>query len=158
MKHPEIEALGRLSYGLYVLTSFHGDEMNGMIASWVSQISHAPFLIMAAVHPHRYTHHLIEQSGYFALHILSKDQKDFLQRFKGPDPGAKFEGLAWQKGETGCPVFEECIACLECAVKKTLSPGNHTLFIGEVQCARMKRKSEIPLTSLDYNGFYLGRD
>ncbi len=31
-----------MTYGIYVLTSFHKEEVNGMIASWVSQISYAP--------------------------------------------------------------------------------------------------------------------
>jgi flavin reductase (DIM6/NTAB) family NADH-FMN oxidoreductase RutF len=55
-----------MTYGIYVLTSFYKEEINGMIASWVSQVSYDPLLIMAAVHTHRYSHHLIEKAGAFA--------------------------------------------------------------------------------------------
>ncbi|MEJ2286300.1 MAG: flavin reductase, partial [Desulfobacterales bacterium] len=38
-----------MTYGIYVLTSCHQQEINGMIASWVSQVSYTPPLIMVAV-------------------------------------------------------------------------------------------------------------
>jgi len=119
-----IEALGKMTYGIYVLTTFHKDEINGMIASWASQISYDPPLIMITVHPNRYSHQLIEKSGYFALHVLAKNQKDFLKRFKGPDPRTKFSSLQWVRGKTGCPILGECVAFLECEVKTGLNPGN----------------------------------
>lgn len=151
------QALGQMTYGIYVLTTFYEQEVNGMIASWVSQISYDPLLLMAAVHPNRYSHGLIEQSGCFALHVPAKGQSDFLQRFKGPDPGKKFADLAWRRETTGCPIIENCLAWLECQVKKTYRPGNHTLFVGEVVSAGTGVEGP-PLTTLDYDGVYLGRN
>jgi flavin reductase (DIM6/NTAB) family NADH-FMN oxidoreductase RutF len=145
-----------MTYGIYVLTSFYRQEINGMIASWVSQVSYNPPLMMAAVHPNRYTHHLIEQSGFFALHALAKEQADFLNRFKGPDPAAKFKSIQWQRGQTGCPVLKACLAYFECEVKTRYDPGNHTLFLGEVLNARNLAEGE-PLNTSDYEGVYLGR-
>ena len=81
MKAEWKKALATMTYGIYGLTSFHEEEINGMIASWVSQVSYDPLLIMVAVHQNRYSHHLIEQSGCFALHVLTRDQSDFLRRF-----------------------------------------------------------------------------
>ena len=43
-----IEIFGRMTYGLYVLTTCHEGLHNGMIASWVSQVSHNPPLLMVA--------------------------------------------------------------------------------------------------------------
>ena len=63
MKDKWIRALGSMTYGIYVLTSFYEEEINGMIASWVSQVSYDPLLIMVAVHPNRYSHNLIDKSG-----------------------------------------------------------------------------------------------
>ncbi len=150
------QALGQMTYGIYVLTTFYQEEINGMIASWVSQISYDPLLLMAAVHPNRYSHGLIEQSGCFALHVPAKGQSDFLRRFKGPDPGKKFADLAWQRGTTGCPIIENCLAWFECRVTATYRPGNHTLFLGEVVGAGVGIGGN-PLTTLDYDGVYLGR-
>ncbi|MBN2126341.1 MAG: flavin reductase [Deltaproteobacteria bacterium] len=157
MEREVLQALGRMSYGIYVLTTSHESEVNGMIASWVAQVSHDPPLIMAAVHPNRYSHHLIQKSGAFALHLLTRDQGELLTRFKGPDPGKKFESLAWSRGATGCPILRDCAGYMECAVRAAYSPGNHTLFIGEVLEARTLSEGP-PLTTLDYKGMYVGKD
>lgn len=152
-----LQALGNMTYGLYVVTAGNGQNIGGMIASWVSQVSYAPPLIMLAVHPKRYTHHLIRDYASFVLHVLDKGQKDFLSRFKGPSPAGKLSGLKWTPGITGAPVLADCPASLECRVIHFLAPGNHTLFIGEVVQAG-RRKEALPLTSLDYSGMYVGKE
>ncbi|MGD9175053.1 MAG: flavin reductase family protein [Desulfobacterales bacterium] len=151
-----VEAFGKMTYGIYVLTSKAGEAVNGMIASWVSQVSYDPPLIMVAVHPNRYSHQLIEKGGCFALHVLSGEQTDFLARFKRPDVNLKFSALAWTTGLTGCPILSDCLAYLECALKTHYRPGNHTLFIGEVIEAGISKDGK-PFTSLDYDGVYLGK-
>ena len=121
MQEGWLKALGKMTYGIYVLTSCHKEEINGMIASWVSQVSYEPLLIMAAVHPNRYSHRLIEQSGCFALHVIDRQQTEFLARFKGPDPKSKFSSVQWERGKTGCPILNDCMAYLECKVKAAYS-------------------------------------
>ncbi|MBN1103363.1 MAG: flavin reductase [Deltaproteobacteria bacterium] len=150
------DALGRMTYGIYVLTSAQGAQINGMIASWASQVSHEPPLIMVAIHPNRYSHALVEKSRAFALHVLDRNQKNLIRRFKGPDPQAKFESLSWVRGKTGSPILQECIACVECEVRAKYEPGNHSLFVGEVVQAHVFLQSD-PLSTLDYEGVYQGR-
>ncbi len=156
MKHEWIQAFGKMTYGIYVLTTYYKEEINGMIASWVSQVSYDPLLIMVAVHPNRYSHRLIEQSGCFALHVLDKRQTAIMSRFKGLDPQAKFSSFQWEKGETGCPIVRDCIAYLDCRLKTSYAPGNHTLFIGEVVDGQIFSQGD-PLSTSDYDGVYLGR-
>jgi len=150
--------LGKITNGIYVLTTSYKEEINGMIISWVSQVSYEPPLVMVAIHPNRYCHDMVKQSGFFALHVLSKNQADLIGHFKGPDPGAKFKTIEWSKGnETGCPILKKCIAHMECEVQANHSPGNHTLFIGKVKNARVLSDDEI-LSTLDYSGTYLGKN
>jgi flavin reductase (DIM6/NTAB) family NADH-FMN oxidoreductase RutF len=155
MKSKWLSALGKMTYGIYVLTSFKGEEINGMIASWVSQISYEPPLVMAAVHPNRYSHHTIDKSGCFALHILNKDQKDYLSRFKEPDPGAKFSSIQWNRGITGCPILTDCIAYMECKIVSRIQPGNHTLYIGEIVEADIFSDA-VAMSTQDYAATYIG--
>ncbi|UCG08472.1 MAG: flavin reductase [Desulfobacterales bacterium] len=152
-----IQVLGKMTYGIYVLTTFYEDEINAMIASWVSQVSYDPPLVMTAIHPDRYSHRLLEQSRCFALHVPAKNHMDYLSRFKGPDPKAKLDGIQWVKGKTGCPILKQCVAYVECRVRNSYNPGNHTLFIGEVVDARIC-SAEKPLSTLDYKGQYLRKD
>ncbi len=148
--------LAQMTYGIYLLTTRYESTINGMIASWVSQVSFEPPLIMTAVHPNRYSHTLLNKSGHFALHILAKHQIDLLDRFKGPDTQAKFDSLSWSDGMTGCPVLADCIGCLECRIRYRIAPGNHTLFVGEVIHSIFNREAT-PLCTLDYEGCYLGK-
>ena len=156
MKEEWIQALGTMTYGIYVLTSAYREEINGMIASWVSQISYDPLLMMVAVHTHRYSHRLIEKSESFALHTLAREQKNLLKRFKGADARAKFNSMKWKPGVTGSPVLTDCIAYFEAEVVDRVRPGNHTLFIAEVVDARAYSQVQ-PLSTLDYDGVYLGK-
>ena len=152
-----LKNMAHMTYGIYVLTTRYGDTINGMIASWVSQASYDPPLIMVAIHPNRYSHDLLEKSGHFALHILAREQEELLARFKGPNPGEKFSSIAWRDGVTGCPILEDCIGSLECRIKQTLAPGNHTLFIGEVFNSTFNGGGT-PLCTLDYEGCYVGKE
>jgi len=149
--------LGKITNGLYVLTTSYGEEVNGMIVSWVSQVSYEPALVMVAIHPNRYSHNLVQKSGCFALHILSRNQTDLIGRFNGPDPAAKFKSIPWSRGSNGCPILTQCIAYMECEIRVSHRPGNHTLFFGEVTNAQVFSDDE-PLTTLDYLGIYLGKD
>jgi flavin reductase (DIM6/NTAB) family NADH-FMN oxidoreductase RutF len=157
MEKELIQSLGKMTYGIYVLTSYYGQKINGMIASWVSQVSYDPPMIMIAIHPNRYSHHLIKKGRYFTLHVLAKNQTDLLERFKGPDPLAKFDAIQWTRGKTGCPVLKKCVAYMECEVKTSYSPGNHTLFIGKVRYGEVISKDD-PLRTSDLAGVYLGKD
>lgn len=151
------ETMMHMTYGVYVLTTRFEKTVNGMIASWLSQVSYDPPLVMAAVHPKRYTHELLMRSGHFALHILAREQKEFLSRFKGPHPEKKFASLSWCDGVTGCPILTDCIGCVECRIVRTLAPGNHTLFIGEVVNAVFNAPGTA-LGTMDVEGTYLGKD
>ncbi len=157
MEKKLLTALGQMTYGIYVLTSKFDDEINGMIASWVTQVSYEPPLIMVAVHPNRYSHKLIEKGRTFALHVLASSQKQLLKRFKGPDIEKKFAGIPWQTKKTGVPVLEDCLAWFELTVEHHYTPGNHTLFIGQVINSGVE-STGTPLCSLEYEGMYIGKD
>ena len=157
MNEKWLYTLGAMPYGIYVLTTCHDRNINGMIASWVSQVSYDPPMVMVAVHQNRYSLRLIQKSGSFALHLISRNQKELLNRFKGPDPGAKFTSIDWTKGKTGSPVLKQSLGYMECVVRDSYAPGNHTLFIGEVVDAQIF-SHEDPMSTLDYEGVYTGKD
>ncbi len=156
MKNEWLRAFGTMTYGIYLLTSSHDGKINGMLASWVSQISYEPPLIAVAVHKNRFSHELIEKSGRFALHVLPQGQKRMVSKFMGSDPETKFSGIEWQPGKTGCPILKDCLAYFECTLSTSIEPGNHTLFVGEVVDAQVLSDTK-PLITLDYRGQYIGK-
>lgn len=156
MKEQWIRAFGTMTYGIYILTTAKDEKMNGMVASWVSQVSYEPALIAVAVHSNRLSHKLIEDSGRFALHVLGENQTELISRFMASDPDTKFTGLEWKAGHTGCPILKDCVAYFECRLNTRLQPGNHTIFIGEVAAAG-EISERRPLSTRDFRGQYIGK-
>ena len=136
-----------LVHGVYVVTTRLGDVVNGMTASWISQVSLKPLLVMVSIAPSRYSHDLIKQSGIFAVNVLDRDQADLGKRFgfKSGRQVDKFAGLEWTTGATGAPILPQAYACLELKLKETVPAGDHTLFVGEVVAAKVQHPQTQPL-------------
>ncbi|KAF0122320.1 MAG: NAD(P)H-flavin oxidoreductase [bacterium] len=151
-----IKALEKMTYGLYILTAKMGKEINGMIASWVSQVSFNPPLVMAVIRRNRYSHKMVKESGVFALNVLGKDNSGLVSKFKAPTPEEKFKGIRWETKTTGAPIISETVAYMDCNLVNSIDTGDHTIFIGEIVDADTL-KDGIPMTSLDYGKVYIGK-
>ena len=156
MNEDWLRAFTQMTNGIFVLTTRHAQDINGMIVSWATQVSYEPPLIMAAVHPNRYSHKLIEKSKSFALHVVEYGHQGIMERMMGPDPAAKFSDIDWEPGQTGCPILKTCMAWFECRVTDQLQPGNHTLFIGRVVQAGFVSSGR-PLCTIDCKSTYTGK-
>lgn len=140
-------AFAALVHGVYVVTTRVGDRINGMTASWVSQVSLSPLLLMVSIAPPRFTHDLIKESGIFAINILTKDQIDLGKRFgyKSGRKVDKFHGLDYISAKTGAPILPQAYAYFDLNVVDTFTAGDHTLFVGEVVDAKILNPETHPL-------------
>ena len=152
-----MNALAKLTYGLYVLTTKKGEEIDGMIVSWVSQVSFEPPRVIVGVRKNRYSHSLIQKSSVFALNVLSREDRGLVSQFKASSSEEKFKGLDWEKKSTGAPIINGTLAYMDCRVVNSIDAGDHTLFIGEILDAELL-KAGVPLTSMDYGKVYLGQN
>lgn len=151
----------KITSGIYVLGTRYKQEINTMIASWVTQVSGDPEMAAVAVKPERYSHGMIRGSRVFTLAVLKAEQADIYERFKGEkhidiDNGT-INGIAYHLGENGAPVPAECVGFLELDLVQEIPAGNHTLFLG-----RVTRDVEVdggePLTAaLLLDHFYAGK-
>lgn len=153
------KALRMLTNGLYIVGAADGDDVHGMLGSWVSQCSFDPPLVMAGIRKDTRTHRLIEASGAFSINLLSKDQRDVAEDFlKGVLPDLEAGRLgdhAFERGRTGCPLLAAAPAWFECEVRTAVGEGDHTVFIGEVVGAGFREFRE-PLTLWDTGWHYGG--
>ncbi|MCX5889511.1 MAG: flavin reductase family protein [Deltaproteobacteria bacterium] len=140
-------AFAALVHGVYVVTTRLEDVVNGMTASWVSQVSLKPLLVMVSIAPSRYSHRLIQESGIFAVNVLDSTQADLGKRFgyKSGRQVDKFAGLAWTTATTGAPILRQAYAYLDLKLKDTCAAGDHTLFVGEVVDAEILHPLAQPL-------------
>jgi flavin reductase (DIM6/NTAB) family NADH-FMN oxidoreductase RutF len=151
MEQTRSEILKTIPYGFYITGVVGADgEANGFTTCWVSQVSFEPQQVVVAVRRDQHTHELMEQGGVFSLNFLDTDQEDLALRFTRPlqPENGTVGGVAYTEGETGAPLFEDAFAHLECRVVGKLEAGDHTVFLGEVAAATLRRPADI-LTDLD---------
>jgi flavin reductase (DIM6/NTAB) family NADH-FMN oxidoreductase RutF len=151
MEQTRSEILKTIPYGFYITGVVGADgEANGFTTCWVSQVSFEPQQLVVAVRRDQHTHELMEQGGVFSLNFLDTEQEVLARRFTQPlEPGdGAVGGSAYTTGKTGAPLFEEAFAHLECRVVGKMEAGDHTVYLGEVASANLRRPADI-LTDLD---------
>jgi len=110
---------------------------NVLAIGWSTPVSHEPWMVAIAIHPSRYSHKLIEETGEFTVNIPSIDlvyQTQYCGEYSGKNVD-KFKELNLTTipgKKVSCPSIEECIAFLECRVINKFRTGDHTTFIGEI--------------------------
>ena len=76
--------LRKIPHGLFVCGVRSGDEVNGFTASWVTQGSFEPPLVVMGVRADSSSHAIIEATSRFSLNVLRADQKDLAAVFFKP--------------------------------------------------------------------------
>ena len=141
------KALGRLSSGLYILTTSHGNLSSAMLASWVAQASFKPLGITVAVARDRAIESLLHVGDRFVLNILEEGNyqplmKHFLKRFP---PGAdRFEGVRTYPATNGSPILADALAYIECEVARRVECGDHWLIYSTVSVGRVSKPDAPP--------------
>ncbi|MDH7576544.1 MAG: flavin reductase family protein [Bacillota bacterium] len=148
-------ALRQLPWPATLIGSCHEGRHNLMTASWVSQVSFKPLLVMVSIAPERFTYELVSASGEFVVSILAADQAEIAQ-FCGSRSGrdvdkVKALGLKTLPGKAvKVPLLADCLANLECRVAATHPAGDHAIFIGEVVGGEVQRPEAEPLVVRDW--------
>lgn len=129
--------LGHLAGGVAVVTSRdpHGAPC-GLTATAVCSVSLEPPLVLVSVDQTSRTHRGLEASRIYAVNLLGAGQEELATRFAGKEAD-KFRDLETGTAVTGAPVLEESLGFLDCAVTRKVPAGDHTLFIGRVEEARI---------------------
>lgn len=147
------KALYNLSYGVFMLSTKSGDIVNGCITNTCMQVANSPTRVAISVLNTNYTCELIKQSKAFALSML--DQTCTFETIKhfGFQSGRdvkKFESMKVPVDVSGIPYmgWQSC-AMLSCKVVGSEDLGSHTLFIAEVEDAKVLSENA-PLTYADY--------
>jgi len=151
------KALRMITYGLYILTSKSGDRYSAGTVNWLSQSSFEPPLVMVGVKRDSGLHSTISESGVFAVNILASDQKEIASAFFKPTSveNDKINGYRFEQGETGAPLLVDLPAFFECRVVDKVERGDHTIFVGEVINAGVRKEAK-PLVMWDTGWFYGG--
>ena len=169
---PVAEALEMLPYGLYIVGSRGSDNINGMMADWVMQVSFDPRLVACSLEGNSTTLRNLRETGLFTVNLLVSDDRELARRFAQPRDASKIQGRSetasslvydkmrgipyWQGELTACPVLEAGLAYLECEVHELIDLGDHTLAVGRVLRGAVLKEGGEPLTNRILGWSYAG--
>ena len=154
-----LEALHKISYGLYVVASRKKNSFNGQIANTVFQVTSEPATIAASINKQNLTNEFIRGSNAFAVSVISKNTPlKFIGHFgfrSGRDID-KFKGINYKVGRTGVPiVLDHAVAYVEVEVIREVDSDTHTIFIGKLVDAEILANEE-PMTYAYYHDMKRG--
>jgi flavin reductase (DIM6/NTAB) family NADH-FMN oxidoreductase RutF len=134
---------------LWLITARDGDQISGLIATFISRVSLVPALprVTVALAKHHFTHELIEKAGAFCMHLVAEDQIDLVWRF-GIQSGRevdKLHRIGTSTGVTGSPILSGATAWLDCRVESRMDTGDRTVYLAEVVDAKLTSAAK-PLT------------
>tara|TARA_Y100001968_G_scaffold332602_1_gene391423 strand:- start:1004 stop:1486 length:483 start_codon:yes stop_codon:yes gene_type:complete len=149
--------LRKIPHGLFICGTADGQSVNGFTASWVTQGSFEPPLVVMAVRAEGSSHEIIKRTNKFSLNFLRNDQKDLAAVFFKPQQGlgGRFESAPFELGSLGLPLLCDCIGGIECEVVGHISKGDHSVFVGEVKTSILHKDSEalnLSSTGWSYGG------
>ena len=158
---PEVKkkALRMINYGMYVLTSKDGDQLDAATVNWVTHASFNPPLVVVGVKKDSDSFKLVKGGGNFALNVLAADQRDLaFAFFKHVEPeGNRIGPATFTINETsGAPVLAETPAWFACRVVDINETGDHAVVIGEVVDAGVNNPDAEPMFMRALNLFYGG--
>ena len=148
----EKEAMYKITYGLFMVTTTDGVKQNGCIVNTVSMLTDEPKRITVFVNKANYTNALLKEHKVFNVSVLTeKTPFEVFKQFgfvSGRDVD-KFADKAYPTTENGLKYLSDCSnAVLSAKVVDYYDYGTHTLFVAEVINA--KKLSDEPSVTYAY--------
>lgn len=141
MRKKEAEKKSALQPVPHTLVSCRGKDgkNNALAVAYCCNCSFAPPMVMVAVNPSRYSHHLIRETGCFVVNLPEKGYEDtfnYLGTVSGRDEDKLKEKNVRIEEATyvNAPILADCPVNIECTVVNSIMAGSHELFIGKVEC------------------------
>lgn len=131
------QALSQFAAGVTVVTTRCPDGTpRGLTVTAFCSVSLEPPLVLVSI-DNRSEAHDGFAAGAFAVSVLAEGQEDVSRRFAlvGPE---KFAAGGCVAGASGLLLVPDALAHLECRVVSVVPGGDHTLYVGLVEDARVR--------------------
>ena len=137
LKKNDLNALFKIGYGLYVVTSNDGTRDNGIIVNAITQITNTPNRVAVTINKDSYSHHIIKQSGIMNVNVLSVDTPFSVFEKFGFVSGRnvdKFAGEQLKRSDNGLVVLDKYInSYFSLSVAQYVDLGTHGMFICDLE-------------------------
>jgi flavin reductase (DIM6/NTAB) family NADH-FMN oxidoreductase RutF/rubredoxin len=156
-----IESFFKISYGLYVVSSFDNKKLNGFISNTVFQVSANPAKLAIACSKNNFTAQLINASGLIGVSVLAQNTcPEIIGNFgyKSGKDTDKFASVNYTARPSGVPILtDDTLAWFECKVEQTIDVGTHLIFISLITESEMLGNTAEPLTYAYYREVKKGK-
>lgn len=143
-------ALFKLSYGVYVVSTWEDGRKVGCVANSAMQVTAVPETVAVSIHHDNYTNHCIAENGHFSLTVMPENTPPLtigkFGFFSSSDTD-KFAEIPHEIKQY-MPVLSEGCAYVVCDVIDRFETPTHTIFLGQVTDAGHLSKE--PPMSYDY--------
>ncbi len=151
-------AVQKLSYGVYVVSTWDKGRATGCVANSAMQITSEPATIAVSINHNNYTHKCIEDTGKFAISVLGENVDPGIigtfGYYSGKDIN-KFEQVE-QDLKGFMPVVKAASAYIVCDVVDKMETETHTVFLGKVTDADILN-TDTPMTYAYYHNVIKGK-
>jgi len=133
----KVEALFKMTYGMYIISTEYEGKKNGQVANVGGQITDKPARVSICLNKNNLTCELIQKRKAFTLAILNEDAPlKYIGNFgfKSGRDVEKFENSKYIESKNfKLPIpTEYTVSYLEAEVEEVQDMGNYCVFIGKV--------------------------
>lgn len=139
MSNIDTNAMSRISYGLYIVTTNDGTRDNGCVVNTVSQVASSPLSVTVSISKSNYTHDTVRKTGKMNVNCLTTSAPFSVFEnfgFKSGRNTDKLAGIQSWRGENGLLFLSDNVnAIMSLTVRDYVDLGSHGLFICSVTSA-----------------------
>jgi flavin reductase (DIM6/NTAB) family NADH-FMN oxidoreductase RutF len=127
------KSMGAWPSGVTIVTSRHGEKIHGMT------VSLRPPLAVVMCNRDSITTGMIFDGKCFGVNVLAADQQELSNRFASKKlEHVRFEGVEYETAITGAPLIRGAIASLDCSLEAIHEAGDHLIYVGLIESARVE--------------------
>lgn len=148
-------ALYKVSLGLYILGAKDGNRFVGSIVDAVMIAANKPCALAISCNKQSYTKACIEQTTELSLSVLAKDVEPFVVAnfgFQSSKNINKWDMVKFDELES-LPVLRDCLAQITAKVVHQYPLDSNTVFIAEINSAKLVKNGENLLYE-DYRNYF----
>ena len=121
---------------LTLVTAADGDRRGGQIAvgAFAASIVPSQPRVLVQTQKRNHTNSLIEATGRFAVHILAREQWEWVRHwgFRSQTEVDKFDGLAWSAHADGPPILDGVLGWMTCNAVNHMDGGDMAIWLADV--------------------------
>lgn len=154
-----INTLHKLSYGLYVVTTWVDGKPTGCTANAAMQITAQPATLAISINHDNYTNQCIKDTGIFALNILGESSDPAIIGNFGFRSGRDCDKFEGKKPiiKDYLPIVDGAMAYITCKVVDKMEASTHTVFLAEIVGADILNHNDQPMTYAYYHNVIKGK-